>query len=314
MSRGHAALGLLALLFAAWACGTLSASSEEEPVDAGIDAAICEPPTCGGEGGTCGDISACGDTVHCGDCASPYTCNGGKCECETALSCATLGASCGTFRDPCRGDVPCGTCDAGMSCQDTTDSGFHCVDGGCNDEPDATTCNHKCKLHTNNCAHLVDCTSRCADGQLCGGGASSSDCGCPARPATLYQYAAGNGTYHCYGTADAQCPASSGWFKEGPVATLYLSYFAGELVTLYRCVAQVGAQSVFLVTTSSACDGPNAFTLQGPIAATQPFGSAPLCGARPIHRYVNVQTNDYILGFGPAPAGYSPIGDEFYAW
>jgi hypothetical protein len=147
---------------------------------------VCVPATrpCGQPGATCATNADCcsGDCVGgvcaCGGpgtaCTKPtdccgLTCEGGQCGC---LTCAELGAQCGTVTTPC-GRLDCGPCPAGR-----------CLTCGANNT----------------------CAFSCASGQVCHAGACCTPKTCAALGKTCGTVADGcGGTLHC-GTCEAtQC-------------------------------------------------------------------------------------------------------------
>jgi hypothetical protein len=219
-------------------------------------------------------------------------------------------ATCGTFDDGCS-TLDCGACTTTASCQ-KIDGGFSCQAGECTDDPQPTTCNGVCNDQTNNCGKIVPCGPQCP-GQLCGGGATASTCGCPAPQLTLMEYVSNNG-YHCYGTDASQCPI---YTPTVPVLRLYDNAYGSELVPVYRCTVVFQTGPAFLVTTDPGCEGGKGgtFVNEGPLGYALAPGAASKCGAVPIHRYEDDSLEDFAVSKGAAPsADYRPMTDLGLAW
>jgi hypothetical protein len=103
---------------------------------------ICTPRTCSSLGATCGTWNdGCGgSTGNCGSCAPGLVCDNSSKICKTPTgggggggsdggggsgggtgcqTCASLGATCGSWSDSCGGTLTCGSCSPGQVCDNT---------------------------------------------------------------------------------------------------------------------------------------------------------------------------------------------------
>jgi hypothetical protein len=150
----------------------------------------CVPKTCQDIGATCGQQGdGCGNLLNCGNCVSPEYCGGnGANHCGlgganggtacTPLTCADLGATCGSQGDGCGKTINCGTCNAPQYCGGNgpnkcglggTNGGSTCV---------AKTCAElgaSCGLQGDGCGGTIDCGA-CSAPQYCGGN-GANQCG-----------------------------------------------------------------------------------------------------------------------------------------
>jgi hypothetical protein len=307
LAKWLALAGVVAMCSPACAV-VLGIDEPTDRVDASVDAAApCTPPACGAPSGRCGPIDACGLHFDCGKCAPPFECVEGTCQCKNGATCGSLAATCGSFDDGCGTTVDCGGCDGG-SCASTGDSGFACGASACTPVAASETCAGRCGKVPNNCAQTEAC-GPCQKKELCGGGGAVNKCGCPSRPLVVSQYRkfVDGKTYHCY----SQGNGCAGWVYEGSMGRIYDTQW-DSLLPLYRCQAVVSGLLVTFLSTSTNCSGLGGFVNQGTIGFCSPKA---VCGALPLHRYLNPQTGDYAHGLGPAPGGYTQFaGDACFVW
>ncbi|HMJ13086.1 MAG TPA: hypothetical protein VK524_16810, partial [Polyangiaceae bacterium] len=149
----------------------------------------CTPLTCEALGATCGPQGdGCGNVIECGNCTAPEVCGaGGPSKCGrpnpncVAKTCAQLNANCGQQGDGCGNVINCGQCTAGQFCggggpsrcgaTGTVTDGGTCV-------PTKTACAAgDCGPIGNGCGVLLNCSTTCPAGQICGGAGVPSRCG-----------------------------------------------------------------------------------------------------------------------------------------